>query len=1341
MMLLLLSGVVLISGGEAVAYSGGTGMSADPYLLGTPEDWTALSATEADWDKYFILITDIDFSGALLVPIGNSHGTVFTGVFDGKGHKLRNGQIILSSSDGVGLFGFLGLGGEIRNLGVEVVTVAGQDGVGGLLGYNQGTVESCYTTGTVTGRNEVGGLVGGNTGTIISCCVTGAVTGVQYVGGLTGSNGLPDGVIASCYATGAVTGDSVVGGLIGINMDEVASCYAAGAVTGTTTVGGLVGYHDGVVEGCYWDMEATGQSLSSGGGGRTTDDMTYPYADDTYVDWDFESVWMADVLGYINNGYPFLIGNVPSPPHPADVNKDFRMIMSEAIAYLAGWQQGSNPMAYAIRAAYLWQNGEYYVYYPEILPPLCWEVLSSVEGEDEGEGETEGEGEFEGENEDEGEPPVEGEVVQFTLRYVSGEHGWISGPWLQTVNQGGDGVPVTAEPDPGYYFTQWSDGLLTATREDRNISADLTVFAMFDPSSPRITSFLINGGAVSTAIPVVTLDIACTTSPTEYMASELPDFVGAEWQPYTSPISFTFSGSAITREVYFRVRTEMGESEIESDTIYFSPATGLVANGTFIMGCRDDGDDGIYGESEERPRHDVTLGFYEIGIGEVTTRQYCDVLNWALEKGYLRDSNGFGEWEPPDDIYVGVWPMQEPIVAFSSVYCNIHYANGKFSPKMRQGLPGSTAYSMAEHPMLCVSWYGAVAFCNWLSQMEGLVPCYNDQLLGNWTLDMAPPAPRGYRLPTEAEWERAAAWDGSKHWVYGFTSDTLTGKDRCNYYDSNPDHVNPLGLISFPYTSPTGWFSGVCVNPNGTIITVESLSPVGAFDMSGNAMEWCHDWYSPTYYEGGTMTNPTGPADGSARVFRGGGWNSTPEFCRSASRPYADPEYMSHLLGFRLAKSAPALDVTSFSINNGDAVTSSLTVTLNNTCTNGPTEYMASESAQFSDATWQSYDPAPTFMLSSGGGARKVYFKVRNGVGESNVVSDSIDLVEPMMITVLEGTFQMGRPYTDTGESCELPVHSVALDAYQIGKYEVTNQQYCHVLNWAYEQGYVYDEAVEPPPEGEGEEEAEGESETLLTLYAGGSSARYPIVDLASPECSIEYSDGMFVPKSRTGLPGGTVYSMAEHPMVEVSWYGAAAYCNWLSQMLELTPCYDMNTGLWPLTVAPPIPGGYRLPTEAEWERAAAWDGSRHWRYGINRDTIDISWANYYADGNDANPLGLTTIPYTSPAGWFNGSNVSPNGNITTMDSMSPVGAYDMSGNVYEWCHDWFSCDYYSGGPMTNPTGPASGLDRVHRSGYWHSPEGNCRSANRLNSIPSGHTSGIGFRVARSVPSLTGPLR
>lgn len=139
--------------------------------------------------------------------------------------------------------------------------------------------------------------------------------------------------------------------------------------------------------------------------------------------------------------------------------------------------------------------------------------------------------------------------------------------------------------------------------------------------------------------------------------------------------------------------------------------------------------------------------------------------------------------------------------------------------------------------------------------------------------------------------------------------------------------------------------------------------------------------------------------------------------------------------------------VTSFAINGGAETTMPLGVTLNNTCEGSPTEYMASEASDFAGATWQPYAAAPSFTLSFGVGTRTVYFKARNGIGESGVVSDTIFVV-PNMVSVAAGTFTMGRPYAwdaswGSERTNELPTHSVELGAYQLGKGEVTNKEYC----------------------------------------------------------------------------------------------------------------------------------------------------------------------------------------------------------------------------------------------------------------------------------------------------------
>jgi formylglycine-generating enzyme required for sulfatase activity len=411
--------------------------------------------------------------------------------------------------------------------------------------------------------------------------------------------------------------------------------------------------------------------------------------------------------------------------------------------------------------------------------------------------------------------------------------------------------------------------------------------------------------------------------------------------------------------------------------------------------------------------------------------------------------------------------------------------------------------------------------------------------------------------------------------------------------------------------------------------------------------------------------------------------------------------------------------ITSFLINDGDDSTSNPVVALNNICLLDPTDYMASEDPDFSGASWLPYDSAPSFSLTAALGTATVYFKVRNAAGESQIASDSIQLV-PEMVQVPSGAFTMGRPDNDSGGDDERPLRQVTLSAYSIGKFEVTNQQYCDVLNWAIDptRNYLLDSA--------GEVWA-----GIGDIYAG--NYRQIILSFSSADFNIQFVDGMFTPKTRTGLPGTTDYSMASHPVVMVSWYGSVAFCNWLSEMEGLTPCYDMSGENWPLATAPPVSGGYRLPTEAEWERAAAWDAeaSKHWIYGMKSDTLTGTNRCNYNPAPHVNPLGLTAYPYTSPVGWFDGANVSPKGSEATVDSPSPAGCYDMSGNAFEWCHDWYLSTYYDGGALNNPTGPASATARVVRGGGWGASSGACRTAYRYSYTPSSPYY-FGFRLARS---------
>ena len=340
----------------------------------------------------YALAGDIDATGTSLwndgagfAPLGVysyfSQSTSFKGTLDGQGHVIIGLTINRPDQDFVGLFSYVGNGGTVRNLGIRGGTVTGRFRVGALAATSDGGIyENCFVNASVSGASLVGGLIGSKGyGSVSRCYALGAVHGTdRYVGGLVGRNGegASNSVLLDCYSRTTVTGGyEFVGGLVGINNSILGNSYAAGAVTpdeGAVSIGGLAGENSGVITAAYWDIEVTGQGHSAGGTGRTTNEMTVPHAPNTYAGWNFADVWAEDTEGALNRGYPFLQAAPPAPAHPADVNEDYHLTMAEAVAYLAGWQYGMNPMPYAIRAGYLWQRGEYYAYTMGV-PPLCWQ--------------------------------------------------------------------------------------------------------------------------------------------------------------------------------------------------------------------------------------------------------------------------------------------------------------------------------------------------------------------------------------------------------------------------------------------------------------------------------------------------------------------------------------------------------------------------------------------------------------------------------------------------------------------------------------------------------------------------------------------------------------------------------------------------------------------------------------------------------------------------------------------------------------------------------------------------------------------------------------------------------
>jgi len=267
----------------------------------------------------------------------------------------------------------------------------------------------------------------------------------------------------------------------------------------------------------------------------------------------------------------------------------------------------------------------------------------------------------------------------------------------------------------------------------------------------------------------------------------------------------------------------------------------LIKAGSFTMGCTDEQGGDCY--EDEEPAHSVTLtqDFY-LGKYPVTNAQYATFLN---EKGNQTESD-----VPWIDLS-GKWS--------EAARCRI----------LAEGNIFRTQSGYENHPVVYVSWYGAKAYCDWLSAQTG----------------------RNYRLPTEAEWEYAAQ------------GGHLAPAHQTKYAGSN----NADEVAWYWENSGDQQLSG---NWNEEKLKTNNCQPrpvgekkhnaLGLYDMSGNVYEWCSDWKDD--HPLGVQINPTGPAVGTSRVLRGGSWYNFAEDCRVSKRGGYYPNDWDYDLGFRVAR-------------------------------------------------------------------------------------------------------------------------------------------------------------------------------------------------------------------------------------------------------------------------------------------------------------------------------------------------------------------------------------------------------------------------------------------------------
>ena len=275
------------------------------------------------------------------------------------------------------------------------------------------------------------------------------------------------------------------------------------------------------------------------------------------------------------------------------------------------------------------------------------------------------------------------------------------------------------------------------------------------------------------------------------------------------------------------------------------------------------------------------------------------------------------------------------------------------------------------------------------------------------------------------------------------------------------------------------------------------------------------------------------------------------------------------------------------------------------------------------------------------------------------------------MVWVEGGTFTMG---SSNGENDEEPTHQVTLNGFFIGKTEVTLETFSKFIQAT---GYRTDA------------EKGGDSYVLRGIGWEKKSG----VDW---RCDT---------KGNKRPDSGKL-----HPVIHVSWNDAVAYCNWLSEQKCLQKAYS---GSGNSITCDFNANGYRLPTEAEWEYAArGGKKSKGHTFSGSNNLDEVGWYGVFSkNGNRTKDEGTSVVGKKLP---------------------NELGIHDMSGNVYEWCWDWYEKDYYSSSPGSNPKGPVVGSYRVLRGGSWYFIAMSCSVATRSSNPPDVRIYDRGFRVVRT---------
>ena len=650
-------------------------------------------------------------------------------------------------------------------------------------------------------------------------------------------------------------------------------------------------------------------------------------------------------------------------------------------------------------------------------------------------------------------------------------------------------------------------------------------------------------------------------------------------------------------------------------------------------------------------------------------------------------------------------------------------------------------------PAYGLSWYDAIVYCNKRSIRDGLFPCYSINGSSNpddwgeiptvsnpdWNNVQCNWNSNGYRLLTEAEWEYAAR--GGMNWINNFK------------FSGCFDDWNLRDYALFESAT-------FCE------VKVKLPNQLNLYGMSGNVIEFC--WDGAGMYSSAHSKNPTGPK-AVYRIRRGGSRYSEAKGIRIANRASYNPSSRyPGAIGFRIGASDNTQEFQAVTINSPDSIdvltkTSSVEIKWNSNFSNdvtielykAGTFYALISSTVYNDGSYlwtipSVIESAPNYKIKiSSNENSNIYdfsdfeftiseemqnfcdisFPCNNSIIMknrkyqilwSNTIDNNvrIDLLKEndfelniTQITENDGIFEWFVPDSlPTDSLYKIKISSFKKDSiYSVTNYFSISDN--NLVNMIFVQGGTF---LMGDVLSEGEyKESPVHSVTLSDFWIG--------------QCEVTQKDWSDIMGDNPSVAECGLYE--DYPVNNVSWYSAIVYCNKKSTTEGLAPCYTINgssnpddwgpvptssNSIWNSVLCNWEASGYRLPTEAEWEYAA--------RGGLfHNENLRFS--------------GFNDPEKAEKYCWVNENSPS----VKEVASLLPnqLDIYDMSGNVWEWCWDWY--EYYSSDSQIDPTGPLGNSWKVQRGGGFRNFETSIRVSARDFLSQCFYINYTGLRLARSI--------